>query len=76
MARHDYLAFGDIEGKTIADRQRDIAVGNLLAQAREDELAAQYRRRIGEDALFGGFLTGGAKFAGGLASLLEKQAKG
>lgn len=57
----------------ISNRQRDIAVGNLMAQAGEDQRAAMYRRQVGENALLSGFLGAGAKLTGGLATLLKQQ---
>jgi hypothetical protein len=53
----------------VSDRQREIKVASINAQADEDEASARYRRRVAEDALFGSYLGAGASLLKGLGSL-------
>lgn len=53
------------EETRISDRERDIRVGGLLAQSREDEASARFRREVGEDALLASYLGAGSKLLGG-----------
>lgn len=57
----------------ISDRQREIKVAALNAQANEDQLSAMYRRRVGADALLGSFLSAGSTVAGGLGRAYAKR---
>lgn len=50
----------------VADRQRQIAVGNLQAQAREDQLSAKYHQELGNWALVGSFLDAGSSAGKGI----------
>lgn len=60
--------------KRIGDRQREIKVASLRAQASEDDASALFRRRLGEDALLGSYLGAGATVAGGLGRAYARRA--
>lgn len=53
----------------IGDRERRTRVGNILAQADEDDASAVYRRQAGRTALLGGYLSAGAKIGRGIGSM-------
>lgn len=53
----------------IADRQRMTEVGNIRAQAAEDEATSAYRRQVGRYALLGGYLGAAGKLGRGLGSM-------
>lgn len=58
----------------ISDRQRLIKTASLRAQAGEDDASALFRRRVGEDALLGSYLSAGATVAGGIGRAYAKRA--
>ena len=53
----------------ISDRSRRTAVSNIQAQADERLVESRYRRRAGEYALLGGYLSAGAKVGKGLGAV-------
>lgn len=57
------------EEMRVSDRDRMTRVANIRAQADEDDLTADYRRKVGRDALIGGFLGAGASTLKGLSTV-------
>lgn len=53
----------------VSDKNRLTAVSNITSQADEKIAEASYRRRAGEMALIGGFMSAGAKVGKGIGSM-------
>lgn len=55
------------EERRVSDRDRRIRVGNIRAQAAEDDASARYRDSAAKTALLGGYVSAGAKVFKGIS---------
>jgi hypothetical protein len=63
------------EEQRIANRERQNRIYSIQAQASEDELAAQYKRKVAQDALTAGRIKQGAALFKGIGSAVSSLGK-